>query len=180
MNVEQGKRLLIGCFGCLDAINLHTYLEELRNIGYEVTLWISREAIQFVRPAVLRICASTVVVDDGPDTWVDTRPSSLTQGKDMMVFLPCSANTLGHAASGLASNRFLTCLLSFSGPTIFFPSMGTLMWENPAVKQNVHTLRKLGHTVYEPPLSPSLSGGKHRGLPSPSRVCTVISEVFDE
>ncbi|PLW00063.1 hypothetical protein BRL53_04815 [Corynebacterium ulcerans] len=123
MTKVKAKKLLIGCFGCLEAVNLHLYLEELRSSNFEITLWISREAVNFVRPSILQFCSASVIVDDGPDTWIETRPSSLVKEKDMMIFLPCSANTLGQAANGLAENRFLTCLLSFTGPVLF-----SLVW----------------------------------------------------
>lgn len=167
MDGRRGRKLLIGCFGCLDAVNLHAYVVELRHAGFEITLWLSQEAMNFVHPAVLKICGADVIVDDGPNTWGATRPSALVDGKDMMVLLPCTANTIAQIANGLSGNRLLTCLLSFTGPVVIFPSMGSAMWRNAAVVDNVARIKRLGYQVCEPPLTPSLSGGEHRGLPTP-------------
>jgi phosphopantothenoylcysteine decarboxylase/phosphopantothenate--cysteine ligase len=53
-------------------------------------------------------------------------------------------------AHGLAGDFLSTLYLAFAGPVILAPAMNTNMWEHPATRANLDTLRERGHFIVAP------------------------------
>jgi phosphopantothenoylcysteine decarboxylase / phosphopantothenate---cysteine ligase len=69
---------------------------------------------------------------------------------DLLVIAPLSANTLAKLAQGIADNVLTQAALAFGGRTIVAPAMNTRMWEHPATRANLETLRSRGYDVVGP------------------------------
>src|SRR5699024_69789 len=69
---------------------------------------------------------------------------------DVVVLAPATANSIAKAAAGLAEDLLGNILLTATVPIVMAPAMHTEMWENPATKANVATLRTRGVHVIEP------------------------------
>ncbi len=92
------------------------------------------------------------------------------QAADLVVVAPATADLLAKAAHGLADDLLTNTLLTARCPVVFAPAMHTEMWEHPATRANVATLRARGALVVEP-AEGRLTGddtGKGR-LPEPGR-----------
>src|SRR5690606_5526892 len=63
---------------------------------------------------------------------------------------PATADLLARAANGLAGDLLTNTLLTARCPVVFAPAMHTEMWEHPATRANVATLRERGAIVLEP------------------------------
>ena len=90
------------------------------------------------------------------------------------------ADLLAKAAAGLADDLLTTTLLTAHCPVVFAPAMHTEMWEHPATRANVATLRERGVLVVEP-AEGRLTGadtGKGR-LPEPAEVFALCVDVLD-
>jgi phosphopantothenoylcysteine decarboxylase/phosphopantothenate--cysteine ligase len=74
----------------------------------------------------------------------------LVANADLYVIAPASANTLAKLANGLADNLLSSCALAASCPLIVAPAMNARMYEHPATRANVDTLRARGVTIVEP------------------------------
>src|SRR5690606_3560627 len=82
-------------------------------------------------------------------------------------------------AAGLADDLLTTTLLTARCPVVFAPAMHTEMWEHPATRANVATLRERGAIVVEP-ASGRLTGadtGPGR-LPEPAELFEVARHVL--
>ena len=107
---------------------------------------------------------------------VDRRPrGARTCGSarqaDLVVVAPATADLLAKAAHGLADDLLTNTLLTARCPVVFAPAMHTEMWEHPATRANVATLRERGAVVVEP-AEGRLTGadtGKGR-LPEPDEI----------
>ena len=69
----------------------------------------------------------------------------LAREPDIVVVAPATANILGKLSSGIADDLLSTALLAVNienCPVILAPSMNTAMYNNPAVKNNIQTLRQ--------------------------------------
>ena len=66
------------------------------------------------------------------------------QGADLVVVAPATADLLARAAHGLADDLLTNTLLTARCPVVFAPAMHTEMWEHPATRENVATLRRRG------------------------------------
>ena len=67
-----------------------------------------------------------------------------------MVVAPATADLLARAAHGLADDLLTTTLLAARCPVLLAPAMHTEMWDHPATRANVATLRERGVHVLEP------------------------------
>jgi phosphopantothenoylcysteine decarboxylase/phosphopantothenate--cysteine ligase len=95
------------------------------------------------------------------------------------VVAPATADLLAQAAHGLAGDLLTNTLLTARCPVVLAPAMHTEMWEHPATRDNVATLRRRGVLVVEP-AEGRLTGadtGKGR-LPDPVEIFEVAREVL--
>jgi len=77
----------------------------------------------------------------------------LARWSDAFVVLPASANVIGQAANGIASNLLTTTILASDRPVVFCPNVSPVMWSKKAVQRNVETLIDDGHLVIQPELA---------------------------
>ncbi len=93
--------------------------------------------------------------DGAPLDWTGTTSSTIghiqaSRSVDLIVVAPVTANLLGKVASGIADDALTTTLLASSAPTLFAPAMNTLMWNHPAVQENVAKLSSWGYHFADP------------------------------
>ena len=103
----------------------------------------------------------------------------LGQGADLVFVAPATADLLARAATGQANDLLTSVLLTARCPVVFAPAMHTEMWEHPATRANVATLRSRGCLVLDP-VSGRLSGpdtGPGR-LPEPDELWQVAVRVL--
>jgi len=74
----------------------------------------------------------------------------LADRADVFVVAPATANFLGKAAHGIADDVLTSTLLAVTGPVILAPAMNVRMWDHPAVKRNLETVRGFGYEIVEP------------------------------
>jgi phosphopantothenoylcysteine decarboxylase / phosphopantothenate---cysteine ligase len=68
----------------------------------------------------------------------------LSRSADLVVVSPATADLIGKLAQGLANDLASTALLATDKPVMMAPAMNVRMWEHPAVKRNIATLREDG------------------------------------
>lgn len=102
---------------------------------------------------VAYVCDGVFLDSTGPG--VEKRPGhmELARWSDAFVVLPASANVIGQAANGIASNLLTTTILASARPVVFCPNVSSVMWSKKAVQRNVETLVDDGHLVIQPELS---------------------------
>jgi phosphopantothenoylcysteine decarboxylase / phosphopantothenate---cysteine ligase len=74
----------------------------------------------------------------------------LVRNADIFLVAPASANTLAKLAHGLADNLLTSAALAATCPVLVAPAMNNHMYEHPATKANLETLRARGVTVLDP------------------------------
>jgi phosphopantothenoylcysteine decarboxylase/phosphopantothenate--cysteine ligase len=72
------------------------------------------------------------------------------ENADLMIIAPATANSIGKIAQGLADDPLSTLYLAFAGPVLVAPAMNDKMWDNPAVQENIRTLKRRGVGLIEP------------------------------
>ncbi|MDQ6641930.1 MAG: bifunctional phosphopantothenoylcysteine decarboxylase/phosphopantothenate--cysteine ligase CoaBC, partial [Actinomycetota bacterium] len=101
------------------------------------------------------------------------------QSADIVVVAPATADVMAKAAHGMADDLLTNTLLTARCPVVFAPAMHTEMWEHPATRANVATLREHGALVIEP-AEGRLTGvdtGKGR-LPEPDEIYAFAVDVL--
>src|SRR3712207_6077627 len=85
----------------------------------------------------------------------------LVHNADAYVIAPASANTLAKLAHGLADNLLTSAALAATCPVLVAPAMNNHMWEHPATRANLATLRERGVAIAEPGSGELASKGEH-------------------
>jgi phosphopantothenoylcysteine decarboxylase / phosphopantothenate---cysteine ligase len=75
---------------------------------------------------------------------------ALVERADLYVIAPASANTIAKLAAGQADNLLTAAALACRRPLIVAPAMNDAMYEHPATRANLDTLRARGVEVLEP------------------------------
>ena len=154
-------------------------LRRFTESGHEVTVVPTAAALEFVGAATWSALSGKPVATD---VWSDVESVPhvrLGQSADLVVVAPATANLLAKAAHGFADDLLTNTLLTARCPVVFAPAMHTEMWEHPATRENVATLRRRGALVIEP-AEGRLTGadtGKGR-LPDPDEIFEVAAEVL--
>jgi phosphopantothenoylcysteine decarboxylase / phosphopantothenate---cysteine ligase len=99
---------------------------------------------------------------------------------DVYVIAPASANTIAKLAAGLADNLLSSCALAADCPLVIAPAMNNRMYEHPATRANLRTLRERGAGIVEPDSGRLASRGEHGvgRLAQPARILAACEEAL--
>ena len=142
--------IVLGVSGGIAAYKAVALARLFVEAGHELRIVPTEDALRFVgQPtweAISRHTVTTSVHEDVPEV----RHVALGQRADLVVVAPATANTLARMAAGIADDLLGTTLLATRAPVLVAPAMHTEMWEHPATRQNVETLRERGVTFIGP------------------------------
>ena len=154
----KGKRIVVGVTGSIAAVETVKLIRELIRHGADVFPLMSPEAKNIVHPNVLEFASGKKpVIDVGGDVPY----IQLLEGKkkaDLYIIAPCTSNTLSKIAWGVSDTivtLFATQGFGLKIPLILVPSMHIPMYENPIMKSNIRTLKKLGVEFIDPKVEES-------------------------
>jgi phosphopantothenoylcysteine decarboxylase/phosphopantothenate--cysteine ligase len=167
--------VIIGVTGGVAAYKSGEIVRQLVKAGDEVTPILTRAAERFVGRRTFEALARKAAPDD--------LYPHLAQA-DLLLIAPLSANTLAKLASGLADNVLTQLALAFPGPVIVAPAMNTRMWEHPATRANVESLRERGVTFVGPAVGELAEGEVGTGrMSEPDEivgVCRALLELRED
>ncbi|MGW5054662.1 bifunctional phosphopantothenoylcysteine decarboxylase/phosphopantothenate--cysteine ligase CoaBC [Actinokineospora sp. NPDC004072] len=143
-------RVVLGVGGGIAAYKACEVLRGLTETGHDVRVVPTEAALRFVGAATFEALSgqkvATGVFADVPEV----PHVRLGQEADLVVVVPATADLLAKAATGLADDLLTSTLLTARCPVLMAPAMHTEMWEHPATRANVATLRERGVIVPEP------------------------------
>ena len=84
----------------------------------------------------------------------------LVANADVLLIAPASANTIAKLAGGHADNLLTSCALAAGCPLVVAPAMNNRMYEHPATRANLATLRERGAVIVEPGVGRLASKGE--------------------
>ncbi len=118
--------------------------------GHDVTVVPTEDALRFVGlptwEAISRHPVTTSVHDDVSQV----RHVALGKRADLVIVAPATANTIAKMAAGIADNLVGTTLLATAAPVVIAPAMHAEMWDHPATRENIRTLRSRGVVIVGP------------------------------
>ncbi|WP_345034905.1 bifunctional phosphopantothenoylcysteine decarboxylase/phosphopantothenate--cysteine ligase CoaBC [Streptomyces sannanensis] len=172
-------KVVLGVSGGIAAYKACELLRRLTESGHAVRVVPTASALQFVGAPTWSALSGNPVSTQVWDDVHEVPHVRIGQGADLVVVAPATADLLAKAAHGLADDLLTNTLLTARCPVVFAPAMHTEMWEHPATRQNVATLRERGAVVLEPAVG-RLTGvdtGKGR-LPEPEEIFEVCRHVL--
>jgi phosphopantothenoylcysteine decarboxylase/phosphopantothenate--cysteine ligase len=164
-------RVLLGVTGSIAAYKACELVRLLVQDGHEVLPVLTPEAEGFVTPQTFAGLARQEPLRER-----ELYPH-LTR-VDLLVVAPLSANTLAKLAHGLADNVLTEAALAFRGPFLVAPAMNVRMWEHPATRANVATLRERGVELVGPESGELAEGESGAGrMAEPATILERIREL---
>jgi len=132
-------------------------------------------AEEFVRPLTFAALTGRKVLTDLFAIEAAIEHITVAQEHELLVIAPATADLMARLAHGLAGDFLTTLYLAFTGPVVLAPAMNVNMWQHPATRQNLETLRRRGHRIVEPD-----SGYLACGMTGPGRLAdpeTIVREI---
>lgn len=147
--------------------------------GHDVRVVPTRDALRFVGEPTWAALSGNPVTAEVWESVHEVPHVRIGQHADLVVVAPATADVLARAAHGLANDLLTNTLLTAGCPVVFAPAMHTEMWEHPATRANVATLRERGAVVIDPAVGRLTGADTGPGrLPDPPEIFEVCRRVL--
>lgn len=142
----SNKEVVLGVTGSIAAYKACEIASRLVELGARVQPVLTKSGAKMLGSASLEaICGRRAVLEMfEPVQNPEIEHIAVARRADLFLIAPASANILAKAAIGLADDWLSTTLLATRAPILFAPAMNTNMYEHPATRQNIETLKSRG------------------------------------
>ncbi|MFE6720919.1 bifunctional phosphopantothenoylcysteine decarboxylase/phosphopantothenate--cysteine ligase CoaBC [Streptomyces albidoflavus] len=175
---RDGLRVVLGVTGGIAAYKACELLRRFTEAGHTVRVVPTASALNFVGAPTWSALSGQPVSTEVWDDVHEVPHVRIGQQADLVVVAPATADVLAKAAHGLADDLLTNTLLTARCPVVFAPAMHTEMWEHPATRENVATLRRRGAVVIEPAVGRLTGADSGKGrLPDPGEIYELCLRV---
>jgi phosphopantothenoylcysteine decarboxylase / phosphopantothenate---cysteine ligase len=175
----EGRRVLLGVTGGIAAYKAAYLARLLRERGAEVQAIMTPAATRFIGLDSFAALTGRPVHSDvfeRPEAVLHVR---LAREADVAVVAPATGNSLARLALGLADDMVSSTLLEYDGPLVVAPAMHTGMWNHPATRANLETLRERGVRIVGPGEGALAAGDVGLGrMAEPEDIATAVEEAL--
>lgn len=175
------KKIVLGVCGGIAAYKSCELVRLFKKAGHEVQVMMTKSAQEFVTAMTFQTLSGKPVATDLFSLTEESEIGhiQLADRADVIVIAPATANVLARAAHGLAEEIVSTVLLATKAPVVFCPSMNVNMWNHPATKANVKTLKERGHHFVDPESGDLACGWVGDGrLAEPQVIFEFVEKLF--
>ncbi|MFH1198541.1 MAG: flavoprotein [Candidatus Omnitrophota bacterium] len=172
------KNIVLGVTASIAIYKACDLLRRLQDAGFGVTVVMTKEAEELIRPIVFESLSGNKVYKGGLfealDNW-EIGHVALAEKADLILIAPATANIIAKINSGICDD-LLTCVVSATkAPVLIAPAMNTNMYENRITQENIKRLKSLGYK-FAAPRTGRLACGK-TGTGCLAEVDEIIKEV---
>ena len=177
--MEQ-RRILVAVTGGIAAYKVPELIRILRRAGACVRCAMTPAAEEFVSPLVLQTLTGQPVRTDLFDASQEGEIDhiSLADWAELVILAPATANTLAKLSGGFADNLVSAVLLATRAPILVAPAMNVNMWEHPATRSNMETLRQRGVCAIGPEVGELACGWEGAGRMSQPEAIAAEAELL--
>jgi phosphopantothenoylcysteine decarboxylase / phosphopantothenate---cysteine ligase len=147
----------LGVTGGIAAYKAAELVRLLQDRGLRVQVIMTRAAQEFVRPLTFAALSGEKVITDlfgagaeEPNIDSAVEHIAVAQAIDALVVAPATADVIAKFAHGEANDFLTTLFLATTAPVVVAPAMNVNMWDHPATKANIETLKRRGVNVVDP------------------------------
>jgi phosphopantothenoylcysteine decarboxylase/phosphopantothenate--cysteine ligase len=146
MIIFTNKHILLGVTGSIAAYKAVELASKLTQAGAQVDVILTPAAEKFITPLTFQSVTGRKAFTDA-DLWggqAHVLHVGLGHTSELMVVAPCTANTLGKLAHGIADNLLTITALATRCPLLVAPAMDVGIYTNIATQDNVRILTERG------------------------------------
>lgn len=142
----MAKSILLVIGGGIAAYKSLELIRRAKERGILTRAILTKSGSEFVTPLSVAALSGNKVHTDMFDLGDQSEMGhiQLSRSADLVVVAPATANLIAGLANGLAGSLAATMLLATDKPVLMAPAMNVRMWEHPATKRNVETLKRDG------------------------------------
>jgi phosphopantothenoylcysteine decarboxylase / phosphopantothenate---cysteine ligase len=172
-------RVILGVGAGIAAYKACELLRLLKESGHGVRVVPTPDALRFVGEPTWAALSGEPVTTDVWTGVADVPHVRLGQSADLVLIAPATADILARAAAGMSDDLLTATLLTARCPVVYAPAMHTEMWEHPATRDNVATLRRRGAIVVEPAVGRLTGKDSGSGrLPEPADLFALAEKII--
>ena len=179
----QGKRILLIVGGGIAAYKSVELVRRLKERGASLRAILTKGGAEFVTPLSLSVLTEEKVFNDLFDLKDEAEIGHirLSREADLVVVAPATADLLAKMAHGLADDLATAVLLATDKQVLAAPAMNLRMWEHPATRRNMATLRADGIAFVGPEEGEMACGEYGLGrMAEPEAILAAIERFFGE
>ena len=139
-----GRHIVLGVTGSIAAFKAADLCSKLRQAGAAVEVVMTPAAARFVTPLTFQSLSGRPVVLDMFTAAEPEAHVEVARRADALVIAPATADCLATLARGGAGDMVTLTALATTAPVLLAPAMDSQMWDHPATRANVATLRGRG------------------------------------
>ena len=179
----QGKRILLIVGGGIAAYKSLELVRRLKERGASVRVILTSGGAEFVTPLSFSVLSEDKTFTDLFDLKDEAEIGHirLSREADLVVVAPATADLLAKMATGLASDLASTVLLATDKRVLVAPAMNVRMWQHPATRRNVASLRADGIRFVGPEEGEMACGEYGPGrMAEPASVVEAIARLLED
>lgn len=176
-----GKRLLLIISGGIAAYKSLELIRRVRERGGDVRCVLTRAGAEFVTPLSIAALSENKVYSDlfSLTDEAEMGHIRLSREADLLVIAPASADLIAKMATGRADDLASATLLATDKRILIAPAMNVRMWEHPATRANLATLRARGVLTVGPNAGDMACGEFGPGrMAEPEEILAAIEDFF--
>jgi len=151
-------KIALGVTGGVAAYKSAELVRRLQQEKLDIQVVMTRAAQEFITPLTFAALTGNKVItemfarDNAAPANVESAIEhiAVAQRIDLLLVAPATADVLAQFAHGIAGDFLGTLYLATKAPVIVAPAMNVNMWEHPATRENLATLRARGVHVVDP------------------------------
>ena len=142
----------LGVTGGIGAYKAIEVCRGLQKQGHDVVAVMTRSAARFVGPVTFEAITRRPVITSQwrPGMNADIEHIAIADAIGLLLVAPCTANTIGKFAHGIADDFLSSLYLATRAPVLLAPAMNTNMLAHDAVRANLQLLASRGVRFVEP------------------------------
>jgi phosphopantothenoylcysteine decarboxylase/phosphopantothenate--cysteine ligase len=178
-----GRRVLLIIGGGIAAYKALELIRLLQKAGASVTPVVTAAGAQFVTPLAAGALAGAKAYSALFDLTDEAEMGhiQLSRSADLVVVAPATADLMAKLAQGHADDLASTLLLATDKRVLLAPAMNVRMWEHPATRRNLATLRADGALVVGPGEGPMACGEFGFGrMAEPEEILAAVARALSQ
>jgi len=179
----HGKRILLIVGGGIAAYKSLELVRRLSERGAAVRVILTKGGAEFVTPLSFSVLSGEQCFTDLFDLKDEAEIGHirLSREADLVVVAPATADLLAKMATGLANDLASTVLLATDKRVLVAPAMNVRMWQHPATRRNLATLRADGTHFVGPDEGEMACGEYGPGrMAEPDAICDAVARLLSE
>lgn len=173
----RGQRVLLCVTGGIAAYKAAELVRRLREAGAQVQVAMTEDAQRFVGAQTFQALSGRPVRSSLWDAQAEAAMGHLELARwaQHVVVAPATANMLAKLAHGFADDLVSTLCLATEAPLLLAPAMNHRMWNHPATRANVASLRARGVGMVGPEDGPLAEGESGPGrMAEPAQILAAL------